>query len=62
MIPIQDGILDMDGIKGDLSDICSGRIERKDAAEITLFKSVGYALEDLVAGDYYLKKSGATQI
>jgi ornithine cyclodeaminase len=37
-----------DRVAGDLADICSGRVERRSGAEITLFKSVGLAFEDLV--------------
>jgi ornithine cyclodeaminase len=50
VIPIQKGILQKEEIKGDLFSLCrqerSGRSNKK---EITLFKSVGHALEDLAA-------------
>ena len=37
-------------IKGDLFDLCSQKIKgRTNLKEITFFKSVGHALEDLVA-------------
>ena len=39
-------------LQGTLSDLCAGRVEgRRDAAEITLFKAVGSALEDLAAAE-----------
>ncbi len=48
--PIAAGHFDIDRIKGDLFDLCrkniSGRTHEK---EITLFESVGHALEDLAA-------------
>ena len=53
-IPIQNGILKQEQIKADLFQLCSGRREgRRNNNEITLFKSVGHALEDLVAASYY---------
>jgi ornithine cyclodeaminase len=37
-------------IQGDLSDLCRGKVKgRKRKDEITLFKSVGTAIEDLAA-------------
>ncbi len=48
--PIKSGILKPDGIKADLFELCRGiKPGRTDAASITLFKSVGTALEDLAA-------------
>jgi ornithine cyclodeaminase len=37
-----------DSILGDLSDLCLGKIGRSSKEEITLFKSVGLAVEDVV--------------
>ena len=49
-IPLQNGILCKQEIKGDLFDLCRQKISgRVTAQEITLFKSVGHALEDLAA-------------
>jgi ornithine cyclodeaminase/alanine dehydrogenase-like protein (mu-crystallin family) len=49
-LAMQSGAIGADHIVGDLFDLCSGRIVgRGTAAEITLFKSVGTALEDLAA-------------
>lgn len=54
VIPLQTGILHASDIKADLFDLCSSRkIGRTHAEEITLFKSVGHALEDLAAAAYY---------
>lgn len=48
--PIAAGVLSPEAIVGELADLCRGRIAgRRSAEEITLFKSVGTALEDLVA-------------
>ena len=43
------GALTEDGIAGDLYDIAAGRVKRTFDAQITLFKSVGNAIEDLSA-------------
>ncbi len=49
-IPIQKGILKEAAIQGDFFDLNkSGIFERKNKKDITLFKSVGNALEDLIA-------------
>lgn len=48
--PLASGVLTRDAIRGDLFDLCRGLADgRRDGAEITLFKSVGTALEDLAA-------------
>lgn len=50
VIPLQTGALTNDGIQADLFQLCCGqRSGRQDVEEITLFKSVGAALEDLAA-------------
>lgn len=50
VIPLEKGILDISAIKGDLFSLCKKEaIGRQSESEITLFKSVGHALEDLVA-------------
>jgi ornithine cyclodeaminase/alanine dehydrogenase-like protein (mu-crystallin family) len=44
------GVLRETDMAGDLSDLCDGRVEgRRSTDEITLFKSVGTAIEDLAA-------------
>ncbi len=48
--PLASGILSRQDIAGDLAMLCKGQITgRRTEAEITLFKSVGSALEDLAA-------------
>ncbi len=48
--PIADGVITAEAVEGDLFDLCRGTIgsDRK-ADDITLFKSVGTAIEDLAA-------------
>ncbi len=54
VIPLQSGILKEEEIKADLFQLCSGKKQgRVSPDEITLFKSVGHALEDLTAATYY---------
>lgn len=56
VIPLRENIISEDDIKGDLFQLCGERVKgRKSDTEITVFKSVGHALEDLVAAEYYLK-------
>jgi alanine dehydrogenase len=44
------GVIKKTDIRGDLFDLCRGKVKgRKSAGEITLFKSVGTAIEDLAA-------------
>ena len=52
LIPIQEGIIQPDHIAGDLHQLVSGKKPgRIDDGTITIFKSVGYALEDLVTAE-----------
>lgn len=57
VIPIQKGILDKKNIKADLFDLCSAvKKGRESEKEITFFKSVGHASEDLIAAKYYFEQ------
>ena len=48
IIPIKQGLYKAESIAGNLCDVLSGRIAgRDDESQITLFKSVGIALEDI---------------
>lgn len=54
VMPIENGTLKKEDIKGDLFSLCLDRAKgRTSEEEITVFKSVGHALEDLVAASYY---------
>jgi ornithine cyclodeaminase/alanine dehydrogenase-like protein (mu-crystallin family) len=46
-LAVQEGAWSWDRIAGDLTDLATGRLHRKDDSEITLFKSVGLAVQDL---------------
>ena len=48
--PLKSGVLKKDGVRGDLFELCRGKAKgRTRPGEITLFKSVGTAIEDLAA-------------
>ena len=60
--PINDGIISAEHIVGELAMLISGESAgRRNADEITLFKSVGAALEDLAAGILIEKRFQASK-
>ncbi len=55
LIPLQEGLITRDHIVADLHELVSGAKQgRRSPEEITVFKSVGCALEDLVAAELLL--------
>ncbi len=59
-MPLSCGVIREGDIQGDLSDLCRGRVPGRGAAdEITLFKSVGTAVEDLAAAALLWGKLGS---
>jgi ornithine cyclodeaminase len=57
--PLQSGALKESGIQGDLFGLCQNKVKgRGGAGEITLFKSVGSAIEDLAAAILLWEKRG----
>jgi ornithine cyclodeaminase/alanine dehydrogenase-like protein (mu-crystallin family) len=55
LIPLQEGAITRDHIAADLHELVSGTKQgRRSPEEITIFKSVGCALEDLVAAELLL--------
>lgn len=55
---ISSGRMRRDAVRGDLNELTSGaKPGRRDAAEITLFKSVGAAIEDLTAASLLVQGS-----
>ncbi|MRG54338.1 ornithine cyclodeaminase family protein [Phyllobacterium sp. SYP-B3895] len=58
--PIKAGVVGKEHVIGDLFDLTRGTMKgRQSAEEITLFKSVGAALEDLAAGILVFEKANA---
>lgn len=63
LIPMQDGVISDNHIKGALADVVSGRTPgRLSPDEITLFKSCGLAVEDLVTAQLAYRKAIAQGI
>jgi ornithine cyclodeaminase len=55
--PLADGVLSEAAIRGDLYELCRNRrLGRQDPEEITLFKSVGAAIEDLTAAQLVMER------
>ena len=49
LVPISEGEFTEDGVVAELSEMCSGKaVLRESDDEITLFKSIGMAMSDLV--------------
>jgi ornithine cyclodeaminase len=46
-LAVREGVWAWDKVAGDLTDLAGGRLRRTSAEEITLFKSVGLAVQDL---------------
>jgi ornithine cyclodeaminase len=59
-ISLKSGAIAEDHVQGDLFGLCRGKVRgRQSAEEITLFKSVGTALEDLAAAMLVWERSKA---
>mgnify|MGYP001823589187 FL=1 len=55
---IDDGAITADDIRGDLAELATGKAERRaNDAAVTLFKSVGTALEDLAAAELAVRNA-----
>ena len=58
LIPKKEGVIDDSHILGEIGDILLGKVQgRKSDDEITLFKSLGIAVEDLGAAHYIYEKA-----
>lgn len=55
-IPLAAGLISAADITADLTELCQGTRGRRSAADITVFKSVGLAVEDLVVANALLSK------
>lgn len=54
VFPLNAGVIKKEDIKADLFELCNGtKRGRANEKEITFFKSVGHALEDLIAASYF---------
>jgi ornithine cyclodeaminase len=58
-----EGAIGDDHIVGEIGEVFAGQIAgREDPRQITLFKSLGLAVEDLAAGSYVLRAAEAAGI
>jgi ornithine cyclodeaminase len=58
IIPQQEGVIDAGHIVGELGEVMLGKAPGRTAAEeITLFKSLGIAIEDLASAHYVLQQA-----
>lgn len=56
VIPLKEGVITLADIQADLFELCNGTKQgRINDNQITVFKSVGHALEDLVAAEFYFE-------
>jgi len=57
LLPKKEGAIGDDHIKGEIGDVLLGQIDgRTSAQEITLFKSLGLAAEDVASAHYIYQK------
>lgn len=57
LLPVAEGVFSLDEVKGELAQLCrSGTLARESAEQITLFKTVGTALSDLVGAQLVYEK------
>jgi ornithine cyclodeaminase len=58
VIPIKEGVIDAGHIAGELGEVAAGTISgRTTASEVTLFKSLGMAVEDVAAAHLALERA-----
>jgi ornithine cyclodeaminase len=58
VININNGLFDQSHIVGEIGELVLGRIEgRKSSKDVTVFKSLGMAVEDVVAADLVLRRA-----
>jgi ornithine cyclodeaminase/alanine dehydrogenase-like protein (mu-crystallin family) len=58
LIPMEESAIGEEHIVGEIGEILLGKISgRRSADEITLFKSLGLAVEDIASADYIFKKA-----
>lgn len=61
--PLQSGLITKDFLHGELGDVVTGKItSREQDDEITVFKSVGVAVQDLMTADLALKLAATNDI
>ncbi|MEO8216866.1 MAG: ornithine cyclodeaminase family protein [Acidobacteriota bacterium] len=60
LFAVEEGLIGPENIRAEIGDVLIGRSEgRRTAEEITIFKSLGLAFEDLAAAEFLFRKSKA---
>jgi ornithine cyclodeaminase len=63
LLALKEGVITADSIKGEIGELLEGEKEgRTSADEITLFKSLGLAIEDLACAEYLFVKAQAKKV
>ena len=63
LVPMSEGVVGAEHIRAEIGELVIGAAEgRRDDDELTLFKSLGLALEDLVAAEYILARAEAENV
>jgi ornithine cyclodeaminase len=58
LLAVRDGVIDPNHIRAEIGEVLKGdKPGRTSPEEITLFKSLGLAIEDLFAAEYLYKKA-----
>lgn len=61
--PVKSGRLDPDDIRAEIGDVAAGRAAgRKTREDITFFKTVGNAVQDMAVADFIVKKAAALKL
>ena len=62
LVPIEEGVFKKEDVKGELAELCMAKVKgRESDSEITLFKSVGSALSDLVGANHAFQSLSKSQ-
>jgi len=60
LFPLAEGAIGPEQIRGELGELLNGTVDgRRSDAELTVFKSLGLAVEDLAAAEYVLRRAEA---
>jgi ornithine cyclodeaminase/alanine dehydrogenase-like protein (mu-crystallin family) len=63
LVPQQEGLVGPDHIRAEIGELVNGTADgRRSDAELTLFKSLGLAIEDLVAAEHILARAEAENV
>jgi ornithine cyclodeaminase len=62
LIPLREGIIQQDHLQGELGSVIAGQVNgRQSDEDITMYKSLGIAIEDLASAGFLLEKAKREQ-